>query len=745
MITVFGIRHHGPGSTKSLLKALEQLQPDCVLIEGPKDAEAAIDYIADSELKPPVALLIYNPKNLKQASYFPFASFSPEWQAIKFALRNTIPIRLMDLPMGVQFAANQAAKERIQLAMLDKGPELDHTPLVKDPLAHMAELAGYTDSERWWEVMFEQQENDSVIFDTIVEMMGLLREEVKRQESPQTLLREAFMRKQIRLAVKEGFQNIAIVCGAWHAPVLQDHLKVPQKNDNAILKGLKKVKIKATWIPWTYHRLAFQSGYRAGVVSPAWYDLLYNHEKEVNTRWMVDAARLLRSEDLDASAAHALESVRLAESLATLRGRSVAGIEELEEAAISVLCSGHEKQLELIRQRLVIGDRIGHVPDHIPQIPLQQDLGQCIKSARLSKERNSTIPVSKELDLRKGTNLSASHLLHRLLLLNISWGKELPVSENSTGSFKEIWTLTWDPEFEIHIIEAGMWGNTVEEAAANFSMQQALNLDRLNPLTTLAGKVLKADLPTVIPPIITRLQEIAALSKDTLHLMEALMPLVQIIRYGSARRMNTFAIEQLVEQLVPRISIGLPLISTNIDEEQAMEVFRQIISCNSALTLLNKSDLQQNWYNALQQIVKTSTAQAMLSGVASRILFDKGEVDMPATATQMAYALSPGNPTLSTAQWIEGFLHGSGLLLIYNPNLWMILDDWVAALPEATFMEIVPILRRTFSKFPEPERQKMLTLAKGETAVNERTGNAWELDEERANIMLPTLKMLFED
>ena len=91
MIHVFGIRHHGPGSSKSLLNALEQLQPDCILIEGPQDAQKALDYVDDEALEPPVALLIYNPKDLGQASYFPFASFSPEWQALKFALKKRHP------------------------------------------------------------------------------------------------------------------------------------------------------------------------------------------------------------------------------------------------------------------------------------------------------------------------------------------------------------------------------------------------------------------------------------------------------------------------------------------------------------------------------------------------------------------------------------------------------------------------------------------------------------------------------
>jgi hypothetical protein len=42
-----------------------------------------------------------------------------------------------------------------------------------------------------------------------------LRGELHLTESRETLLREAWMRKCLRTAEKDGFQNIAVVCGAW--------------------------------------------------------------------------------------------------------------------------------------------------------------------------------------------------------------------------------------------------------------------------------------------------------------------------------------------------------------------------------------------------------------------------------------------------------------------------------------------------------------------------------------------------
>jgi len=61
MTHYFGIRHHGPGCARSLVRALEDLSPDCVLIEGPPEAEAVLAVAIHAEVEPPVALLLYCP------------------------------------------------------------------------------------------------------------------------------------------------------------------------------------------------------------------------------------------------------------------------------------------------------------------------------------------------------------------------------------------------------------------------------------------------------------------------------------------------------------------------------------------------------------------------------------------------------------------------------------------------------------------------------------------------------------
>jgi hypothetical protein len=750
MHQIFGIRHHGPGSAKSLKKALEIYQPDVLLVEGPPDAEKAIKHIIDKDLKPPVAILTYNPKNLRQAAYFPFAEFSPEWVAMNWAAEQGIPIQFMDLPQAFHFSLDAQKDEDNSQLLIDFVEEKSegHRPnsedeiMARDPLRFLGNLAGYEDSERWWEVTFEQNENAAEIFPAITNMMSALRSEIRKKPKPREQMREAYMRKVLRNAVKQ-YEKVAVVCGAFHAPVLEDYKSFSVSTDNAILKGIKRVKTETTWIPWTYERLSYTSGYGAGVLSPAWYKMLFANRKDVVIHWMIKVAKLLREEDLDASSAHVIEAVRLADTLAALRGLPIAGITEMDEAAKTIFCGGYDEPMTLIREKLIIGDAIGKVSDKVPVVPLQKDLESLVKKARLSKEYQSIEQSTKELDLRKDTHTIASLLLHRLNILGVDWGKSQTVRGQKQGSFHEHWKLKWKVRFPLAIIEAGMWGNTVETAATNSIKKQAFEADALSKLSALLDAAIDADLQSAMNYLVQLVRDKSAVTKDVLDLMRTLPILVKKLRYGTVRQIDLSSIELVVSQILPRIFIGLPAVCQNIDDDAANEVFDLLQATNRSISLLNDDNFLENWHKTLLQIADKQTINGKIKGGAVRILSDKGLLSIEETGDKMAFALSLSREITDATQWIEGFLHGSGLLLIYNHSLWNILDNWVKRLPMDTFNDVLPLLRRTFAEFDTNERQKMMELAKKgqiEIAKNDVNDN---LNAERVALILPKLQAFF--
>ncbi|MBN2002991.1 MAG: hypothetical protein JXA21_06510 [Anaerolineae bacterium] len=772
--TVFGIRHHGPGCARSLLSALTAMQPDLLLIEGPPEGDALLPLAASPEMKPPVALLVYSVDEPGHTAVFPFAEYSPEWQAIQYALRCSIPVRFMDLPQkhwmalakaaektqeaGAQEAEGKAeeagiAAQEASSETPDVGNEAPGAPveapavitLPSDPLDLLAHAAGFADGEHWWERVVEERGGDADVFPAILEAMGTVRAVIRQIDpSPRDLLepaREATMRQNIRRAQKDGFQRIAVICGAWHAPVLET--MPPVADDRVVLKGLPRLKVAATWVPWSYAHLAFESGYGAGVVSPGWYEHLWAAPEQTAANWLARVAGLLRDEDLDASSAQVIDAVRLADTLAALRGRARPGLEELNEAAQTVLCFGDPLPLKLVRQRLIVAERLGSVPPETPIVPLQADVEATQRRLHLKPEMEAK---SYDFDLRQARDLERSALLHRLDLLEIHWGKEKHAAR-ARGTFHELWDLKWDPAFSVALVAAARWGNTLVEATTAFAAHLAAESKALGQLTDLLDRVLLADLPQAVTALTTQLQAQTALSGDVEALMEAVPPLARALRYGTVRQtsgaaaFDTAAFEAILGGMITRICIGLPLACASLDDDAAQDMLKHIEGLQESLGILQNAEWDALWQDTLRKLANQGGLHGLIAGRVCRLLLDMGALDHEDVTRRLRLALSPGTPPIQAAHWLEGFLRGSGLLLLHDDALWKTLDDWLASLSHDDFVAALPLLRRTFSAFPAAERRQM-----GERAVGGRRRLADDgdlpVDETRADTVLPLVRQI---
>jgi uncharacterized protein DUF5682 len=748
-VHLFGIRHHGPGSAKSLLSSLRTIKPDAVLIEGPPEGEPLLPLLVDEAMKPPVAILIYATETPRIATFFPFAVFSPEWQAIQYAMELGIPTRFIDLPQSHDLAlAEEKYKSEITTAeksldtadsTSEEGASALHPAAVReDPLTWLARAAGFSDGESWWENMVEHRLESRDIFAAIAEAMGHLRQELSRQGSEEELLREArreaYMRQSIRAAEKE-FKNIAVVCGAWHVPAL---LNDSAKDDAALLKGIPKTKVKATCIPWTHARLQWKSGYRAGVDSPGWYHHLWTVKDKPVVRWMTKVARLLRKEDLDASSAHIIEAVRLAETLAAVRDRPLPSLVELNEASIAVLCLGNDLPMKLIHEKLIVGDQLGSVPPETPAVPLQQDVSSEQRRLRLKPETGSR---SLDLDLRNDTDLFRSHLLHRLNLLGIAWGKQ-EKTQRAKGTFHELWTLAWEPEFEITLIERGAWGNTLILAAGAYAKHLADQAKELSALTNLIQAALLAQLPEAASHTIGRLQQEAALSNDVAQLMAALPSLASVIRYGNVRKSEVSMVSQIVRGFVARVCIGLPIACISLDDEAARVMIQHLTDVDSPLGILQNEELTQEWHEALHKLASQNGLHGLLAGRCVHLLFKASAMTAIETSKRLSLALSRGVDPAYSAAWCEGFLEGSGTLLVHDVTMLGIVDEWVSNLSMEHFIQQLAALRRTFATFHAPERRQIgERIARGQARASTEL-RAEAFDTAQGDRVLPLLAQL---
>lgn len=782
-IHYFGIRHHGPGSARRLLAALEALQPAAVLVEGPADAGELLPYLAGAGMQPPVAMLIYAAEAPELAWFYPFAEFSPEYQALVWAQTRGIETRFIDLPasrgLAEQLQAIKAAREAAAADTTTDSPDApagldasdadaasagegadaetqnetqdttaeDDSPLSRDPIGAMALAAGYEDGESWWNDWIEApaQSDDGSdgplqVFAAVESVMTALREQ-QTELSPREARREAHMRLEIAAAAKafEG-QAIAVICGAWHVPALKARHK--SGDDRTLIAKPPKCKTKMTWVPWTHPRLASGSGYGAGVRAPRWYRHLWRHGDTADwlSRWMVDVSSTLREAGAPVSTASVIEAVRLGQTLAAVRERPRAGFEEMRDATIACLCHGEPVLWNQHARALLLGSEVGQIPDDMPLMPLLEDLQRQQKATRLKAE---ALDNELSLDLRSDSGAARSTLLHRLRLLDVPWGTPGDAGR-SRGTFRERWTLRWEPEFSVRLVEQLVHGTTIESAASHRSIEQLRQPGPLGGIVALTQQCMEAQLPLAADVGLQALAERAGHAQECAELLDALPPLIDLQRYGTAREIALDQVGALAERLCVQAALALPYAVRNLDAAQSQALADGIGGANAALQLAGMAeDTMTLWWRALKGIATHEQTAPRVSGLVSRLLYESEHLASDEVRMLMRRMLSPGIATVDAAAFFEGFFNQAAQRLLYDDALLGVVHEWLTQLEAEAFQEQLPLFRRVFSVMDREERRRLFDRVVKPSA-GERDGSRLLIDnpvwDDHASRMLALLK-----
>ncbi len=773
---ILGVRHHGPGSARSVLNALQQLQPDCILVEGPPDANERIAQLSHAEIEPPIALLINTPVQKDErprAVFYPFAEFSPEWQALQFALKHQIHTEFMDLACQHRFALEKQAEETRRAVETEENSDSDNEQTDEsvnesvdkdlssenasedenvqdeaeteieisdeerkflqyrhDPIALLAHQAGYQDSERFWEHLVEQQPHAGDMFQSINEAIAEIRDYLNSlnphtEADEEQLLeqyREASMRKIIRQVQKQGFERIVVICGAWHGPALVD-LKSTLKEDTQLLKGLPKTKIESAWIAWTHGRLHRQSGYGAGIQAVGWYAHLWKHYQQalegnidaekISIDWLSQFANALREAGHDASSAQIIDATQLIQSLLELRERRIPDLEDLSEAIRSVLHHGYDLPQPIMNQML-LAEKLGHLPEDYSELPIQQDFLKQCKSLRLKLE---AVHRGVELDLRQSFDLSKSQFFHRVNLLGLAWA-DLQDHSSGRGNYKEHWQLSWQPESSLYLNEMSLWGYTIADAATHVVQDKIEQSDDLATVAKYIEQILLAGLDHSLPLALQRLQSLSTLHQDPDVMLATLKPLVTALRYGSVRQFSEHELLQIIEQLSVRLMLSLPQYCQSINDDMAQQTAQQLNGLYLLLQRLDNATLTQYWQELVLTLMQQSYMNGYLHGFVTKLAKQQQLLDLDEIEHYLSQALSVGQTVDYSAGWFEGFLSDQALLLLHEDNLWNLVNAWLGDLPEEQFINILPILRRSTSKFSPSESAKIAEKAASGVTVH---------------------------
>lgn len=780
-VHIFGVRHLSPAGAKHLLDSLERIRPTAVLIEGPSDATSEISHLTNSLTKPPVAILAFTDELPVRTAMWPFAVYSPEYQAMKWAANNGVICAFIDLPTSSTLALQSV---RGQLPEVRPGDDSDHEesslvaskeeiPVMEGMAQHesslyqrIAEIAGEHDYDMYWERHFEHNLNPDAYQQAILTFASQMRElteekerHLEQSEFAYNAIREAYMRAQIRKFIEDGHDpdKIVVVCGAYHAAALADLSGAMTAEE---LQALPARSSKLTLMPYSYYKLSSRSGYGAGNNAPHYYELMWQQMlngtlSELPEHYLAAVARWLRELGTHRSTAEVIEAVRLAQSLAALHEGSAPTLRDLRDAAVTLLGHGELGVVAEALARVDVGTAIGSLAEGVSQTPIQDDLNRQLKQLKLEKYK-TTVAADLALDLRENRrvkteearflDLNRSTLFHRLEFLGITFSKKR-ASGQENATWAEHWVIQWTPEVEIEVVESTLLGETVEVASAYVLQQKLDACATIAEASQLIRVACECGMLAQMENARQTLQRNAADSQDVVQMAAAAAELSTIIRYGDVRRVNTASLVPLLEQLFIRACLFL-LDACGCNDEAATSLLTSLNQLNNvALDHHEQVDVEQ-WMLQLSALAERDDRNPRLSGFACAILLERNAISAQQCAEEVSRRLSPGIPADIGAGWFEGLSMRNRYALLSRMSLWEQLNDYIESLSDQEFLRALVFLRRAFSTFHSNEK----------VMIAEILGELWgvqpeqveevlsgELKEDEANMLEQLNDFDFED
>lgn len=710
----FGIRHLSPAGAYYLRMFLDEKKPKLVLVEGPSDFGDMLSDMVREETKPPIAVLAYTKEAPVRTVLYPFAEYSPEYQAIQWCHRHHVECRFMDLPSETFLAIPECGMQE------NEGEEARSNSGVS-VYEQLDRQSGEDGHDTFWERVMEQAGSMEAYHLGANSFGANIRSLTEGQEKDwaETVLREAYMRQQIRKAVDAGTEpeDIVVVTGSYHV----EGLKNWQEADGDLSdmpKVLPRVGANHTLMPYSYYRLSTRAGYGAGNKAPAYYALLWDGLNRGDPMYavysyLIRLAEYQRDKGNPVSSASVIEAVRLAMSLAQLRGGTFAALRDLRDAAQTCLGEGSMSNIILATADTEIGTMIGALPDGVSRTSIQEDFYRQLKDLKLEKYRDITAQ-DLMLDLRENRRVSSekaafidlhrSFFLHQLRVVNVSFAQQQAVSQDN-ATWSEHWVVRWTPEAEIELVESALKGDTID-GAASFAMKERVeNADKMGDIALVIEDACCCGMERAVGYATAALQRMAVDAASVEDLAKTTQRLSVVVQYGNIRRIDAKPLEPILQQLFYRACLILE--SACVCDDAASKVIitamEQLNSAELAHDFLDNAE----WLRVLGNISERDDLNTKLSGFAAAILLERGSMDTQQLRTEVSRRLSKGIPADLGAGWFEGLAMKNRYALIARLSLWESLNDYLVTLDDEEFKRALVFLRRAFADFSAAEKDQI--------------------------------------
>jgi hypothetical protein len=522
--------------------------------------------------------------------------------------------------------------------------------------------------------------------------------------------------------VAEGVpaREVAVVVGAAHAAAFAALDVDPDRE--ALLAAT--VPTAVTMIPYSFTRLAEQSGYGAGNRAPRYYQRA--HDAQVDFRRatlevLCEFSEHLRLRGFGVSLADTIEAYRLAVTLSDLRGKSNPGLDEVREASIATLCRGDATHVDGFLWATVVGHAVGKVAARIGRNSLQQEFWREVEHRRLPRTDEA---AQFTLRLNDPVQVETSVLLHRLRIAEVPYAgfqgtrgagaggtqdAEEAGGHAALARVREVWEAQWTPSTDVALVERIVDGDSLQQVCER---RLATRLDAATSTGATADVLMEAVVtgaPQVMARALTACDRLAATDDDLPSLARACRALSGLASYGSSRSgtgLGDEVLTSLCARTFERAVLRARPACTGTEE--AVAPAREALKTLHELAMSQRLVDGESWFLAARELVDSSVVHPSCAGLASGLLYLGQRLSDAEVARVVAQRLSYLAEPQAAADFLAGFLEVNALVLVRSRPVVQALDAFLLGIEAGRFKDTLPTLRRAFAPLGATERRYLL-------------------------------------
>jgi len=759
-VVYFPIRHHSPACARHLERIVRARRPQAILIEGPASFTALIPLVLHPKTKTPFAIYtsfvnhaveseagrpdaktasMFGPP--RHAAYYPFCDYSPELVALRVGTEIGAALRFVDLDYPDQVRAEREAIKESGVPRVESLLAERHFKRSRY-LQSLARRAGCRDHNDLWDHLFETRLNaDPSASDSSIEKFihdvaawcHFARADVTAEEleADGTLAREAAMAAAIQEELARGTERIIVVTGGFHTVVLP---RLVEARTSPPATKRKQEGALDCLIRYSFEQLDALNGYSAGMPSPYYYDQLWHSPSQHNApeafaslaaRILVDLSQLTRRKKLAValSPADAIAALEQSRRLAAMRGHPGPTREDLLDGIRSCFVKGSmdaEGQIVLgLARHALGGTSIGEVPPEAGVPPLVQDFRVTAQKLRLNIK--DSVRRKSSLDLyRKVSHRQSSRFFHSLAFLEVPFATLTAGPDFVQGlgleRLFEHWDYQWTPQTESRLVEAGIYGATVEEAAANRLAQALAELEdtgRGRCAGEAVGMLIHACRMGLHRHTGRLLQLIAAHVNEDPALASLTGALNQLVLLWESREPleahRLTEIPLLIDRSYQRACFLLHHLAET-PAEAAPETLQSLIAIRDLLHSRASGEHALDaalFYEPLTKVLAQPKCPALLAGGLAGLLFGDGRIPEAGLIRLLAGSLNASAPAGDQTAFLIGLLRACRELAWRMPALAGAVEELLATWSEDEFIERIPHLRLAFADLTPREADQV--------------------------------------